>query len=302
MDDGIYVSEESMENGQMSFETLISTGDLADNLATPNWVVVDCRFSLADTGSGARQYTEGHIPGSIYAHLDQDLSSPVVPGETGRHPLPTVDDAVHLFSSWGVTRDSQVVVLDDMGGAIAARLWWMFKWLGHDAAAVLDGGWVRWVAEGRPVSQEPPSPLRTKAQGFSPRLCPERMCSTEEIEALRLSPEHRLLDAREEVRFRGESEPIDAVAGHIPGAVSVPYAGNMGPEGTFKQASELRSRYSRILDAVPIENVVCYCGSGVTAAHDLLALAHAGFGMGRMYAGSWSEWITDPSRPVGRGD
>lgn len=286
----------------MPFETLVTTSDLAQNLANPNWIVVDCRFSLADTERGATHYAQGHVPGSIYAHLDHDLSGPVLPGKSGRHPLPSVDETVRLFSSWGVTGESQVVVLDDMGGAIAGRLWWMFKWLGHDAAAVLDGGWLRWVTEGRPASQEPPRPTVARNSTFSPLISPERICSAEEVEALRLDPEHKLLDAREEIRFRGESEPIDTVAGRIPGAISAPFAMNMTPEGIFKSVSELRAYYSRLLGAVPIENVVCYCGSGVTAAHDLLALAHAGFGLGRMYAGSWSEWISDPTRPVAQGD
>jgi thiosulfate/3-mercaptopyruvate sulfurtransferase len=193
----------------------------------------------------------------------------------------------------------QVVAYDDAGGALAAvRLWWMLRWLGHQAAAVLDGGWGKWQAEGRPVRG---GTERRPARVFTPRPRPELILSTAEVESLRQDPAYRLFDARATERYLGRNETVDPVAGHIPGAASLPYADNLTPDGVFRSPSELRQKYAALLEGTPPERAVFYCGSGVSAIHDLLAMQHAGLGEGRLYVGSWSEWITDPKRPVATG-
>lgn len=282
----------------MPFFTLISTSNLHAHLHDPNWVIVDCRFSLADTERGRRAYREAHIPGAVYAHLDDDLSGPIVPGTTGRHPLPGVNRFAQTASEWGIAEGVQVVAYDDFGGGIAARLWWMLRWLGHEAVAVLDGGWPAWQRDGLPVRDgDEARPSRT----FVPRPHPEWIVNAEEVNALRTDPSCRLVDARTAERYRGEHEPIDPVAGRIPGALSAPFAGNLDADGFFLPPDALRSRFEPLLGSIPPEHAICYCGSGVTAAHNLLALMHAGLGTALLYPGSWSHWITDPNRPVATG-
>ena len=279
----------------MLFTTLISTEKCARHLANPDWAIVDCRFTLGDAERGRRDYQHAHVPGALYAHLEDDLSGPIVPGVTGRHPLPEIGRFAHTLGTWGIDAHVQVVVYDDTGGMMAARLWWMLRWLGHEGVAVLDGGWPCWQSEQRPVcagvETRPP-------RVFVPRPRPELLADAADVAALQADPAARLIDARAVERYRGEVEPIDARAGHISGAVCVSYGENLGPGGVFLPAPELRARYTAVLGDVPAEHAVFYCGSGVSAAHNLLALAHAGLGDGRLYAGSWSDWITDPSRPV----
>lgn len=281
----------------MSFQTIVSTDELARHLDDPNWVIVDCRFSLDDPERGRRDYLQSHIPGAVYAHLNEDLSRPVIPGVTGRHPLPAVDAFISKLSAWGIGPDVQVVVYDDMGGAYAARLWWMLRWLGHDTVAIQDGGWPLWVQESRPLQ----SGIESRpARSFKPHLRPELFASTSDVEAMRQDPAYRVLDARRAERYRGENEPIDPVAGHIPGAKSAPFAELLAPDGRFLPPEELRAHFQKLLGDVPAERTASYCGSGVTAALNLVALAHAGLGEGRLYAGSWSEWITNPDHPIER--
>jgi thiosulfate/3-mercaptopyruvate sulfurtransferase len=282
----------------LPFEGLIAPAQLAGHLEETHWVVVDCRFRLLEPAFGWRAYCEGHIPGAVYADLNRDLSGPVLAGRTGRHPLPAVDALARTFSAWGIDGAVQVVGYDDSGGSMAARLWWLLRWLGHRAVAVLDGGWQAWLAEGLPVEARP---SRRAPRRFEPQVRWELVADADLVNRIRQDPGWRLLDARAPERFRGEEEPIDRVAGHIPGARNVPYAENLGAEGRFLQPDELRQRYARLLGDVPAERCVCYCGSGVTAAHDVLAIFHAGLGEAKLYAGSWSEWIVDPSRPVARG-
>ncbi len=279
-------------------QTLISAERLKENLENPDWAVVDCRFWLAEPERGERDYRRAHIPGAVYAHLDRHLSAPVIAGQTGRHPLPEAATFARTLSGWGIGAGVQVVAYDDSGGGIAARLWWMLRWLGHNAVAVLDGGWTAWQGRGYPVrgGEERRSP-----RPFTPRPRPELLASAAEVERLRTDPAFRLLDARNADRYRGENETIDPVAGHIPGAISAPYAENLTAEGYFRPAAELRARFSPLLGDTPPARTVVYCGSGVTAAHNLLAMLHAGLGEARLYAGSWSEWITDPRRPVATG-
>ena len=283
----------------MPYTKLISTAELARHLTDPNWAIVDCRFSLNDATRGRRDYQRAHISGAVYGHLDEDLSGSVIRGKTGRHPLPEVDAIAQTFSDWGIDATVQVVAYDDLGGALAAaRLWWLLRWLGHDAVAVLDGGWPRWHAEGRPVH----SGYETRARRVfvpDPRLT--MLVTTDDVLASLHEPNFRLFDARTADRYRGENETIDPVAGHIPGARSAPYPDNLGPDGLFLSPENLRVRYAALLGDVPPDHAAFYCGSGVTAAQDVLAMTHAGLVGSRLYAGSWSEWIADPTRPIKTG-
>lgn len=280
---------------------LIDSATLARHLDHPDWRVVDCRFDLADVERGEHDYRTQHIPGACYAHLDRNLSGPITP-TTGRHPLP--DPA--RFRDWlqrhGIRATTQVVAYDDSGGTMAVRLWWLLHWLGHTQVAVLDGGLPAWQEDGFPLTSEPPPPTaRSKFSGLSD---PTRVVETSTLLAQLGQPEALLLlDARTAERFRGESEPIDPVAGHIPGAVNLPLQDNLGADGRFKPADALRRQYAAVLGDMPPQRVAVMCGSGVTACHNLLAMAIAGRHGGRLYAGSWSEWIRDPARPVAtRGD
>jgi thiosulfate/3-mercaptopyruvate sulfurtransferase len=204
----------------MVYATLISTAELSQHLAGPNWVVVDCRFALADVEQGRRNYQEAHIAGAVYAHLDDDLSGPVIPGRTGRHPLPEVNTFAQTLSNWGIDGRVQVVAYDDAGGGMAARLWWMLRWLSHEAVAVLDGGWPVWHSEGR--AERSGSETRPARRTFSPNLQAPLLVEVDEVEHIRTDPAFRLIDSRSADRYRGENETIDAVAGHIPGAICAP--------------------------------------------------------------------------------
>lgn len=276
--------------------TLVTPEQLAAQL--DSWVVIDCRFSLADTAYGRRVYAEGHIPGARYAHLDDDLSSPKS-ATTGRHPLPDLPAFCAKLGAWGITPDTQVVVYDDSFGSMAVRLWWLLRGLGHQNVALLDGNFPKWTREKRAVETVEPA--------VAPTIYPvpanvDWGMSADEVEAMRTSPEHKLIDARPEMRFTGEVEKIDPVAGHIPGAVNWVYEENLDLDGTYLPAEELREQYEQLLGGVAPENVVHTCGSGVTACHNVLAMEIAGLSGSRLYPGSWSEWITDPARPVATGE
>jgi thiosulfate/3-mercaptopyruvate sulfurtransferase len=283
----------------MKFSTLISVEGLAQFLDDPNWVVVDCRFWLDDTEKGRLDYQDSHIPGAVYAHLDEDLSGPVVAGETGRHPLPDVDSFSQKLGSWGVGTETQVVAYDDRGGMIAGRLWWLLRWLGHENVAVLDGGYPAWVAEGHPVTAEVPESM---PETFVPEIQPEMVFSAEDVLRHFGDPGSLLVDSRAPERYRGEEEPIDPVAGRIPGAENYFWGTNLDPKGHMQLKQVLRGRFESIFRDIPAERVTFYCGSGVTAAHNALAVVHSGLGMPRIYAGSWSGWIADPERPIATGE
>lgn len=284
----------------MPFTTLISTPELDRHLDDPNWAIFDCRFQLKDTEFGRHAYEQAHIPRAAYVHLDDDLSGPIVPGRTGRHPLPSIEAAARKFSAWGIERGrTQVVAYDAQGGALAAaRLWWMLRWLGHEPVAVLDGGWQKWQKEGRQTTSDSES---KKAKVFVPQPRPEMIIDADFVQRSIGNPDFRLFDARTADRYRGENETIDPVAGHIPGAISSPYPDDLDQEGTFKSANELRDLYRSLLGSIPASQSAFYCGSGGTAPHNILAMMHAGLGEARLYAGSWSEWITDPKRPIKTG-
>jgi len=281
----------------MIYHSIVSQNDVAAHFDDPQWVFIDCRFSLADTDRGQAAYQQSHIPGAVYAHLDHDLSGTVIPGETGRHPWPSPEAFAATCSAWGIDGASQVVAYDDFGGAIAARLWALLRWLGHEAVAVLDGGWPRWDAEGRPVrgGTEHRAP-----RAFIPHPDPALLVSTEEVAGR--APDILLLDARAHERYLGLVEPIDPVAGHIPGAYSAPFGENLDEHGCFLPPDQLRDRFDSVLRDTPVEKVICYCGSGVTANHNRLAMAYAGMGLPMLYPGSWSEWITSRERPMVTGD
>ena len=278
------------------YMNIISTEDLAQHLQQPDWVLVDCRFALEDTEKGRREYREAHIPRAIYAHLDEDLSAPVIPHQTGRHPLPDIEVLTRTFSGWGIEAGVQVVVYDDAVGAIAARLWWMLRWLGHQQVAVLNGGWHHWRQEARPTTDHIQNPV---ARPFEAKPDPALLTDAEHVLNVLEDPAYRLLDARAADRYRGENETIDPVAGHIPHARSAPFIENV-ENGLLLSPKELRSRFQALLGKVEPGKTICYCGSGVTSCHNLLALVHAGLGDGILYAGSWSDWITVPDRPLAR--
>lgn len=280
----------------MVFETLIGIKELELNMGDPNWAIVDCRFTLENPDQGRQEYLQAHIPGAVYSHLDDDLSAHVKPRKTGRHPLPAIQKTAEVFSKLGIGPGVQVVAYDSAGGALAAvRIWWMLRWLGHSAVAVLDGGWQRWVEAGYPISNG--QEVRPKRE-FKPTPRPELVVDAQQIEMMRLNPNYLVVDARAAERYHGENETIDPIAGHIPGAVSAPYLNNLKEEGVFHSPESLRVIYQDLIGEIPIENVAFYCGSGVTSIHNILAAVHAGIGEGRLYIGSWSEWITDPKRPI----
>lgn len=282
----------------MTYTTLIKHTDVIGHLGDPDWAVVDCRFSLQDTERGRRDYLASHIPGAVYAHLDEDLSGSVISGKTGRHPLPAVGEFAHTLSDWGIDARTQVVAYDDAGGMVAARLWWMLRWLGHDSVAVLDGGWPVWVKAGHPTAS---GAEQREARRFEPAHRADWVLTTEDVEAKLDRSDWCLIDSRTPERYRGEQEPIDPVAGHIPGAINAPNPDNLDGDGCFLSPQRLRARFEALLGDVPSEETVFYCGSGVSAARNLLAYAHAGLGDARLYAGSWSEWIADRSRPIATG-
>jgi thiosulfate/3-mercaptopyruvate sulfurtransferase len=276
--------------------TLVATETLAAHLDDPRWVVFDCRHDLARPDAGREEYLKSHLPGARFMHMDEDLSGPPT-GSNGRHPLPDPAAFAAKLGAAGVGPDSQVVAYDAQGGANAARLWWMLRWLGHDAVAVLDGGLGKWLREERPVSAALP---RIASAPFESRPRPDTVDVAFLASHLR-DPAMKLVDARSAERYRGEAEPIDPVAGHIPGSVNRFVRENLGTGGVFKPAAQLRAEWEAVLAGVPAEGVVHSCGSGVAACHNLLAMEIAGLSGSRLYPGSWSEWCADPHRAVAVG-
>ena len=261
-------------------------------------VLLDCGFDLFDVAAGARAYAAGHLPGALYAHLDRDLSGPKSargPVDGGRHPLPDRAVWAERLGQWGIGPDTAVVAYDDQGGCYAARAWWLLRWVGHSRVAVLDGGRAAWLATGGTLSTEPAAPAARPAYPLSEATMPTVSAPALLQRLGRVS----LVDARAGERYRGETEPLDTRAGHIPGAVNRFFKDNLQADGRFKPVDQLRAEWLPLLQANT--EVVHQCGSGVTACHNLLALVHAGFGEGVLYPGSWSEWSADPGRPVALG-
>jgi thiosulfate/3-mercaptopyruvate sulfurtransferase len=261
-----------------------------------SFAVVDCRFDLNDPDWGEAQYRAGHIPGAVYAHLDRDLSGEKT-GANGRHPLPRAASATETLGRLGIDRDLQVVAYDQADSMYASRLWWLLRWLGHEAVAVLDGGFAKWMAEGRPTLSGAEHRIRRL---FRPALRTDASVTLREVIDLSTRPDWKLVDARAPERFRGDVETLDRIGGHIPDAVNHWYRRNVNERGTFLAPGVLREQFDEVLRQTPIDHVVCYCGSGVTACHNLLALEHAGLSGAKLYGGSWSEWSSDPARPVAR--
>jgi thiosulfate/3-mercaptopyruvate sulfurtransferase len=281
----------------MTLTTLIDTPTLSEHLGDQAFAIVDCRYDLTDGTWGQRQYAERHIPGAVYASLDADLSGEKT-GLNGRHPQPDPATLAQVFGRLGIDASVQVVAYDQDNGMYASRLWWLLRWLGHDAVAVLDGGFAKWEAEQRPVR----SGVETRPpHTFITALRSDRMVGTADVARTIAAGDRLLVDARAPERYRGESETIDRVAGHIPGAVNHFFKWNLTDEGTFRSPEEIRDRVRASTGNISPDRWICYCGSGVTACHNLLALEHAGLGGSRLYVGSWSEWSSDASRPIEKG-
>ena len=271
----------------MNYTTLIDVETLLDHLPDENLVIVDCRFSLAEPELGQQQYLEGHIPGAVYAHLDNDLSSSPVT-DNGRHPLPSPASLAMTFAQLGIDEGKQVVAYDAHNGVYASRLWWMLNYMGHAKVAVLDGGWQAWIELGQEV------------QGGENRHDPVLFTGSPNHDMLitvdDVLNQPMLIDSRGPARYRGEEEPLDPVAGHIPGAVNLFYQEHW-ENGRYKSTEDMKKALQTVFGDVPANDVTFYCGSGVSACVNLLAYKHVGFGNGRLYVGSWSEWCSDPNRP-----
>ncbi|SDV10221.1 sulfurtransferase [Pseudomonas mucidolens] len=284
----------------MPLAQLISPQQLAERQKQGPLVILDCRFALEDPDYGRCSYAEGHIEGAQYADLERHLSGPVSKGMTGRHPLPAPATWVGQLQAWGIGADSEIVLYDDGPGAYAARAWWLLAWLGkRDAVFILDGGLKAWHAAGFPLSLDAP---QVEPGTFAGTPDSRMLLDAEHLRKRLGQPGLTLLDARALPRFRGEVEPIDPVAGHIPGAQCVAFSENLGSDGRFLPAQQLKQRFAAKLQDRSPDELVAYCGSGVTACHNLFALCLAGYPLGKLYAGSWSEWITDPARAIATGD
>jgi thiosulfate/3-mercaptopyruvate sulfurtransferase len=281
------------------YTTIIDVTTLHENLSNPDWVVVDCRFRLDNKSNGRERYLESHVPGAVYAHLDEDLAG-VPTQDTGRHPLPDLETFRATLGTWGISNDSQVVVYDDIGGSFAARLWWMLRYLGHSAVAVLDGGWRAWVDAGYPRTSG-----AENRQGaiFTGEPNPTMVATMAEVENLVVEGNGgKLIDSRDPKRYRGEHEPIDSQAGHIPGAKNRFLGDNLDSHQQFLPADTLRTAFEDVLGEQSPHETVVYCGSGVTACHNLLAMSIAGLEGARLFIPSWSGWSSNPDRPIETGD
>lgn len=281
----------------MTFGPLVDVDTLARNLGRDDWIVVDCRFTLTDPPAGRAAYDRGHVPGARYANLDEDLARRPTATE-GRHPLPEPELFAATLEKWGIGRGDTVVAYDEGGGAIAARLWWLLRWLGHERCAVLDGGVAAWQSAGRPIEQAAPTVEPRRYEGA--RRAAGTVVATDELLA-RLDAGDLLVDARAAPRYRGEQEPIDPKAGHVPGARNRPFSANVTAAGRFREPAELRGELLELLAGREPSRLIAMCGSGVTACHLLLAMEVAELPGARLYAGSWSEWLRDPARPISVG-
>ncbi|TBU93420.1 sulfurtransferase [Phytopseudomonas dryadis] len=285
----------------MPLAQLITAPRLAERLQRPGLLILDCRTSLEDPAYGRRSYAEGHIPGARFASLDEDFSGPVTKGVSGRHPLPDAGRLGQRLREWGLDTDSEVVLYDDGPGAYAARAWWLLAWLGkRDGVYLLDGGLKAWREADLALS--PVEPPAARPGNFQERADDSLVIDARQLQQRLDTPDLTLLDARALPRFRGEVEPLDPVAGHIPGAHCAAFTDNLDSSGRFLPAAQLRQRFAAYLQQRPASELVAYCGSGVTACHNLFALSLAGYPLAPLYAGSWSEWVTDPERPVASGD
>jgi thiosulfate/3-mercaptopyruvate sulfurtransferase len=279
------------------YNSVVDADALRQNLGSPDWRVIDCRYDLLRPDAGERAHAEGHIAGAVFAHLERDLSSPKT-AHSGRHPLPDPDRLAESFRRWGIDSDTQIVAYDANGGQYAGRLWWLARWLGHDHVALLDGGWQAAIKAGLMTKAVESRPARGRFERSRAR---EQAVEVGAVQAARINPEWLVVDARAPDRYAGQNETIDPIGGHIPGAVNRFWQSNLQPDGSFKPAEQLRSEFEALFGARAPEHVIIQCGSGVTACHHLVALQRAGITGAKLYPGSWSEWIADPTRPIAVG-
>jgi thiosulfate/3-mercaptopyruvate sulfurtransferase len=278
----------------MIYKTIISADELRKNIDNKDFIIFDSRCDIKDQGYGIDSYTEGHIPNSIFVDIDNDLACEKQPG-TGRHPLPNVDMFCEKLSHWGMSNNKQVVIYDDAGGAFAGRMWWMMKWLGHDLVAVLDGGVNSWVKEGNKLVT---SPTIFEKSYFEPNVRNDMIAQVSDVEEAQFKMNTILLDARSKERYDGLNDPVDPVAGHVPGAISHPLGNNLDRTSKFRSKEELIHNFGKISQELNTKEIISMCGSGITACHNILALEISGIKNVKLYVGSWSEWITDPNRPI----
>ena len=280
----------------MSYKTIINYKDLMLNIDNRDFVIFDCRCDIKDSKYGIESYTEGHIKNSIFVDTDSDLASKKTTS-SGRHPLPDPELLASKLAQWGLSSDKQAIVYDDVSGAFASRMWWTLKWMGHEKVAVLDGGLEEWIKQGGKLV----TTQTTFERGtFTAAVNDSMQVLLDEVEDAQYKMGRIIIDARSKERYQGLKDPVDPVAGHVPGAVSHPFKNNLTNDGIFKPSTELRHIYSKILADTPISSVISMCGSGVTACHNILAMEIAGLSGAKLYVGSWSEWITDSSRPIAK--
>ncbi|WP_394064971.1 sulfurtransferase [Alcaligenes sp. WGS1538] len=286
------------------FDYLVTPEQLRANLGRADWLVFDVRHDLADHQAGRRAYEQGHIPGALFLDHETDLAAPRT-GANGRHPLPDRQDLAALMRLQGLTSGMQVVAYDAQGSLFASHLWWMLRWLGHPHVAILDGGWQAWREAGGEVETGRRQPSVSEAQAVQslnlPRQAAMPTVQADQVLANIAQPVFTVIDARAPERYRGEVEPMDPVAGHIPGALNRSHMNNLDAQGRFKPAGQLQQEFQALLGDTPASQVVHQCGSGITACHNLFAMELAGLNGSRIYPGSWSEWVSDPTRPVARG-
>lgn len=275
----------------MNNSPIVSCAELA---ASSDWRIFDCRHDLAKPDEGKKRYDEGHIPGALHAHLDKDLAGEKT-GSNGRHPLPEAEEFIAWLGQCGIRAEDRIIAYDDMGGTFAARLWWMLRWVGHESVAVLDGGYKAWQKAGHPVTQEQPQVAPTT---YAASVNDKLHVDVRQLEANLDNQQYQIIDARSPERYAGKEEPIDPVAGHIPGAANRPNILNLNEQWAFKSAEQLREEFQALLGNTAAENIIHQCGSGITACHNLLSMEIAGLTGSRLYPGSWSEWCSDAKRPV----
>lgn len=282
----------------MAYQTLISVDAFQQHFNPTTWALIDCSFDLSRPDWGENQYLSGHIPNAIYAHLNLDLSATPT-SNSGRHPLPSKDQVIDAFSRWGISSQTQVIAYDQADGSIAARLWWLLRYHGHHSVAILDGGFAAWLQADFTPQAGPSSPVPST---FIPKLNASLMADHDFVKKRFGDPAWLFVDARTPQRYRGEIEPIDPVAGRIPGSVNRYYGENLDANGRYKSPGKLHAEWASILQGHDPKQVILYCGSGVTSCANLVAMEHAGLHGSLLYPGSWSQWITDPDLPISTGE
>jgi thiosulfate/3-mercaptopyruvate sulfurtransferase len=278
----------------MTYKTIISSDILKNNIDNKDFIIFDCRCDVKDSAYGIQAYTEGHIPNSIFVDIDSDLASEKTV-TSGRHPLPDADTLSEKLSQWGLNSSKQAVVYDDAGGAFAGRMWWVLKWLGHTNVAVLDGALGGWMASGGKLTD---GNTVFERSVFTSNTQDDMYVSINDVEDAQYKMDKLIIDARSKERYLGIKDPVDPIAGHVPGAISYPLGQNLDKKGHFKSAEELKHSFSKLIGETESSDIISMCGSGITACHNILALEIAGIRGIKLYVGSWSEWIMDKSRPI----